>query len=91
MWILWQKSCDQKCSLPKISWPKEGPDCFFICFSEGDEKADETLMDEELKSLVSEARTEQEEELDLEDKPTHRKMTADSLPFDKFLDFMEIF
>ena len=48
-------------------------------------------MDEELKSLVSEARTEQEEELDLEDKPTHRKMTADSLPFDKFLDFMEIF
>ena len=34
----------------------------------------------------------QELELDkAEKKPSHRKMTADSIPFDKFLDFMEIF
>ena len=87
-------------------------------FTEEDEKA-ETLMDDDIKSLVSEATDQvsreifskisldyfffiyqkltfhqisQDLELDkAEKKPSHRKMTADSIPFDKFLDFMEIF
>ena len=83
-------------------------------FTEEDEKA-ETLMDDDIKSLVSEATEQvsreiflkisfdyfffffiyqifQDLELDKAEKiPSHRKMTADSIPFDKFLDFMEIF
>ena len=63
----------------------------YFTFSEEDEKAEETLMDDDIKSLDSEAKTEKDLDLDQEDKPSHRKMTSDSIPFDKFLDFMEIF
>lgn len=54
-----------------------------------EEEHEATLMDEEIKSLQSEDAKEESDE-DEEDE-IRARLTTDSMPFDKFLDFMEIF